>query len=331
MQYLLQAGLVDFDPEIGVLDSLPLTAIRAISKEVCSALSSPQSAIQLTTAAHVKWYLEAVGAAFSFPLEDLDSVQTACGLFCTWLSEWEGRPSGVKLYGEEAFEETILRLMSSLFIPRRVDNSAQTTGLLKRHSDLCKQAIQAITTFTTKTTSSLELKNKTIKIIIGISDSLLSLPLLPYSYMAEELSDDLMKMVWRATLNYEHVDEKSWVFLKTATGRWIHRPQVICHWQSITAGVCEAVVRKLYSSPDDRSQAQIAYLDQVFSVKNESFLAQYCPQPFHSRKLLSRSCRCGQDHPDSVNGNTRNYCRLSARPSATRTKQYFATVWGVAV
>lgn len=273
MQYLLQTGLVDFDPEVGVLDALPPSSRRSVITEVTSAIApNPALSHQLTTASHVKWFLECIGSAFSLELEDISTIQLAVTVFTTWLNCKNDRPVGWTALGADKFFITILRMMSTLFVPRRSDSRSQTTGANARHSELCKTCIKELLLFIKSDELSGVAKVQCLRIVVGICDSLLSLPIVPFCYLVEDLPDALLKLCLTAFLQFESFDEKSWTFLNSAYHRWTHRPQAIGHWQSATLVISEALMTRLYSRHPINEQ-QVTYEDKVFILKDGKFLA----------------------------------------------------------
>lgn len=269
MQYLLQVGLVDPEPQLSILETLPPSSKRAIALEACAALSN----VSLSTSAHVKWYLESIGAAFTLPLDDIEAMEAATKQYCQWLNA-ETRPAGIVDFGEDLFDECLFRLLAALFVPRRADTRSQTTGALQKHINLCKEALSAMQQFTRRSVISTDLSIKTARIILGICDSLLSFSSLPFCYLVEELSDDLLRLCWTALLTFEDADQKSWQFLRVAFNRWTHRPQVIGHWQSAALGSSESIMHRLYQADSNAEQPiTLQYAQDSITIHKESFLA----------------------------------------------------------
>lgn len=272
LEWIDSVGLLPREADGNVLASFPPAIRRSIIAEVTNcmfqsgtvagmsggAADGETGLASLTAPFHVRWVMEVVGQAFTLPLEDMNIVSNAAAIYMQWLLEPARRPPAVQRSSrddQQLFLQTLFRHVSLLFAPKRVEGVGAAKPLLatlaSKHVELCRLTLRTLAQAAASPESLLskESWDVLLKVLLGVADSLLRLPVSPSVYLAEELGDGVLAMLTEHWLRAGRVPAGLWRALRALLPRWTHRPAVVAHWASLTHGLTQRVARVLYGAP----------------------------------------------------------------------------------
>ncbi|KAL0082446.1 hypothetical protein F4703DRAFT_1739402 [Phycomyces blakesleeanus] len=204
--------------------------------------------------------MEVIGQGFNLPLEDMHITNDDVSIYAQWLFEPSMRPAAVVNEGlEQELYQIIFHQFSLLFQPRiprspsaqnnhYTNNSSSDTisQLVQRHVELCKRTLTVFAT----AGRSLELSPETwtvlLKVMLGITDSLLREPMGDTSIpgvvnMGDQLCDHLLRVLCELWLRSETKEVEMWDIFKDCFMRWTHRPKVIQQWSATSLALSRCV------------------------------------------------------------------------------------------
>ncbi|KAM3589848.1 hypothetical protein VKS41_000701 [Umbelopsis sp. WA50703] len=238
--------------------------------------------------AHVKWFMEVIGQGFNLPLEDMAITSEDINIYAQWLFEANQRPTAVSREGlEQEFFQIIFHQYSLIFrprVPRQSSGSKSTvyttsalipapgaTSLMavpmaqpspgtsketaaqlsQRHIELCKKVLTVFTMAGRTLDLSEETWSVLLKVVLGITDSLLSERPNSDSHrtglsMGDELCEHLLRVLFELWLRSKTRDVEMWDIMKRCFVRWTHRPKAIQQWSSIALSLTNRTLRFLY-------------------------------------------------------------------------------------
>lgn len=251
----------------------------------------------LNTYTKVKFFLEIIGQAFGLPLDDLGVTGKAAEFYISWLTPCNGpstipRPEGVAIESQDDFIQTLVKHLSVVFIPKKGPDVKGSTATLfgGKHVDMCKSILKSFTSLSRCPEVMSEASWKVlIKVTLGISDSLLRLPLLPPCYLADELTEDLLATCLEVFLRSKTHSASLWKALKVYYQRWCHRIAAVSQWAAISLALTQRASLHLYG----QGTAKVVYMVHGLPVEldlgteYEVFAWKY-----HLGKAKNRLCCC---------------------------------------
>ncbi|KAH6589779.1 hypothetical protein BASA61_005506 [Batrachochytrium salamandrivorans] len=204
---LSELGMLEPNPESGILDSFPLSVKRKLISEITQCLlprTSPMGdpGANLSSAAHVNWMMEVVGQGFSLPIDDVIVIQDSINVYHSWLLEKTTRPAIIQQHGDSSdlaqhFFQSIFKQYSLLFVPRvqsnfSISSPLQPTSIPAKtptiddciddtiaHIELCKKVLSILLAASKALGQSFTAETWVIlvKVLLGISDILLAQPI----------------------------------------------------------------------------------------------------------------------------------------------------------
>ncbi|CAO3593387.1 unnamed protein product [Absidia cylindrospora] len=123
--------------------------------------------------------------------------------------------------------------------------------LVQRHIDLCKKTLLVICSAGRKIELSSETWTVLLKVILGISDSLLKepsgeTPIPGVKNISDELCEPLLRVLFELWLRSGTKEIEMWNMLKHCFTRWSHRPQVIHYWTLTSLSLTNRMIHILY-------------------------------------------------------------------------------------
>lgn len=330
LEWISQQNLLSDDPNSNVLDLLPGAVKRTIVSEVTNVLhqstaseeasstfytsstATPASQQQqqlysrLTSDLHVRWITEVVGQAFGLPLEDIAVTANAAAIYTNWLLSPSKRPAYIQSASLEArqdFFQSLLRHLSVLFQPKALDvavsSKSTVAALATKHVELCKTVLRALTQAAVNAkanTSTLEFSSATwkvlLRVLLGITDCALRIPVQPYNYFAEELDECLLSTLLELLLRSELFSWKIWKSLRDFYPLWCHRMTSIVQWSIFSLALTQRVTKIIYGQGTSALVYTLHTALITFDLSDEftiyawhSLLALLAPPP----QLLRRS------------------------------------------
>ncbi|CAO3613291.1 unnamed protein product [Cunninghamella blakesleeana] len=131
-------------------------------------------------------------------------------------------------------------------------------NLVQRHIDLCKKTLTVISTAGRSLQLSSETWTALLKVMLGITDSLLKEPSGDTSMpgvknISDELCEPLLRVLFELWLRSRNIEIDMWDMLSKCFSRWTHRPEVIRHWSSIALSLTNRVINILYAQDEGTS------------------------------------------------------------------------------
>lgn len=218
----------------------------------------------LNTMFHVRWVMEIVGQAFSFPLEDINVVCNAAAIYIQWLVEPTKRPPVIQRADDETqqqFIQALFRHVSLLFKPKKVDGVGAAKPLLatmaSKHVDLCKLMLRTLSQVAVASASKAGALDGTLvfttstwkvllRMLLGITDYLLKMPSQPYCYLPEELGEQLLSTFVELWLRSQIFSASLWRALKSLYPRWTHRMLAVTQWNAVSLALTQRINKILY-------------------------------------------------------------------------------------
>ncbi|KAF9432411.1 hypothetical protein BGZ76_010844 [Entomortierella beljakovae] len=249
--------------------------------------------------AHMRWVMEVLGQGFALPLEELSIAQETTQLYSQWLFEPPLRPLAFRLASGTADEQLLYQAMfhhySLLFQVRTVQPPSPilshlgpgqqsrypatpttpsfqpsvqppptSAGFLGRHIELCKKVLTVLTMAGRQlgNTFSEETWEVLLKVILGITDSLLReqtiKPSTEHSKMSDDLCEHLLRVLFELWLRSNIRRVQMWDILKHCFNGWTHRIPVLHQWAASSLGLCQRVVRLLYGPGQGTDNVNLA-------------------------------------------------------------------------
>ncbi|KAI7867850.1 hypothetical protein BDF14DRAFT_1956776 [Spinellus fusiger] len=127
--------------------------------------------------------------------------------------------------------------------------------LVQRHVELCKRTLTVLAT----AGRTLELTEETwtvlLKVVLGITDSLLKEPMgdtfiAGVGNMGDQLCDHLLKVLYELWLRSETKQVEMWDIFKDCFARWTHRPHVIQQWSAMSLALTRYVQSHLSNTQE---------------------------------------------------------------------------------
>lgn len=314
----LGEGILEKEIDANVLSAFPPQIRRAIIAEVTNCIyqscsgspiggganassASGNLMSSMTSMFHVQWVTEIIGQAFTLPLEDMNIVSNAAVVYIQWLVEADRRPPVIQLGNDKVrqeFTQTLLKHLSLLFAPKRLEASSGTAKALQstvasKHVELCKLVLRTISqsiSASSSTNSPLVSVDKTpaenekiiclsqhtwevlLYIMLGITDSLLHRPSQPYCYLAEELEEPLLMTLMEFWLRSGLQVTSLWNCIRRLYPTWTHRPFVVSMWANSVLALTQRVADILYSPSVGSSNLNYTINSSLFSINvNDEF------------------------------------------------------------
>lgn len=193
-------------------------------------------------------FMELVSPALSLGLEDQQATGKVVELYLEWLLQPGSRPAAVRPEREQTFICLLLRHLSLLFQVRRTDVKGSVAQLqVSKQTEMCRQVLRACTSLAIRPDPLAPGTWKTMMLVLlGISDSLLRLPVLPPCQLADELTSDLLATVAEVWLRSQSLSAGLWKSLSTYYHRWCHRLAAVSQWTAISLALTQRLSRHLY-------------------------------------------------------------------------------------
>ncbi|CAG8589929.1 4259_t:CDS:10 [Paraglomus occultum] len=277
LEWITELGLLEHDPDSGVLSKFPLNVQKSLISEITQTLLQTRDSSLLPSPAHVQWVMEAVGQGFALPLEEMDITANSKELYSQWLFEPNCRPAAIRdLSGkpeEQRFWQVIFHHYSLLFRPRTSSSNTSQTSTptapnfpalssyndFQRHVELCKGVLIVLTMAgrTLGSQFSEETWRVLLKVVLGITDYLLREHISTVSSdnssdryatmsMGDELCEHLLRVLFELWLRSKIQEVDMWDILQKCFNKWTHRQQAINQWNAAILGLTQRIVRILY-------------------------------------------------------------------------------------
>lgn len=213
-----------------------------------NAIQRPVILAGLKSWARLQAFMELVTPALQLGLEDLQPMGRVVELYLDWLLEPAKRPSAVRPEGQQAFTCLLLRHLSLLFQVRRVEAKGSVAQLqVSKQAELCRHVLQALTSLAGRPELLTPGSWKVLMLVLlGASDSLLRLPLLPPTQLADELTGDLLAATAQVWLRSQSLSAGLWRALRTYYRRWCHRLAAVSQWTAVSLALTQRLSRHLY-------------------------------------------------------------------------------------
>ncbi|KAI8096897.1 uncharacterized protein BX664DRAFT_275281 [Halteromyces radiatus] len=279
LDWIAQLQLLQHDSQTDILESLPLPIRRILISEITSFLIPSNTKYSadpsiFSSPAHVKWYMEVIGQGFALPLEDMNITNDSITIYSQWLLEPNLRPAAVVTQDlDQEFFQIIFHQYSLLFQPRifRSSNQQQQqqqqqhstsntikdtlAPLVQRHIDLCNRILTVISTAGRTLDLSSDTWTVLLKVMLGITDSLLKepsgeTPIPGVKNISDELCEPLLRVLFELWLRSRTKEIDMWNILKSCFTRWCHRPQVIQYWSLVSLSLTHRVIHFLFGQDE---------------------------------------------------------------------------------
>jgi hypothetical protein len=220
--------------------------------QVCGPSSGELFGSSLKTFGQVKFILEIAGQAFGLGLDDLGATEKAVGMYLGWLFGDVKLPVAVGEADVEGFRELLLRHLSVLFAAKRSADPKPNGMLIAKHIELCKAALKAFVRLAMEGSGLADSTWRVlIRVVLGIADSLLRLPLLPPSYLADGLAEHLLATCLEVFLRSRTRSASLWKALRMYYQRWCHRIAAVNQWTAISLALTQRISKHLYGQGTD--------------------------------------------------------------------------------
>mmetsp|Transcript_20722 Transcript_20722/g.30812 ORF Transcript_20722/g.30812 Transcript_20722/m.30812 type:complete len:1224 (+) Transcript_20722:40-3711(+) len=251
---------------------------------------------KLSNSAHVRVLMECIGQTFSLPIDvqTIVIIDKARQVYHNWLFDSASRPPPIQ-EDEQIFFKDIFKHYSSLFSPHASAAMLKSFGgsgagvsddgsgsddtmvsalgssnnlpgnqeenyrqVIAQHSKVCHTILDAFQEVGRKLNARLttDTWEHLLRIILGISDSLLSLPE-GDSYLADDLAPKLLEVLFELFLTSRTDSTVMWDHLKRLVNKWRHRVSVIHQWGATVYGITQNVLYFLYGQSIGTSHVQI--------------------------------------------------------------------------
>lgn len=247
LDHLNTLGLLQHDPSTDILKQFPLSVRQTLASQVVNVLlDSNAGARALTSVAHVRWAMESVGASFTLPMESEEIMSTAIELYRRWLLDSSKRPSPINSE-PQFFIRQILCHYSLLFEPRTA-----LPDSLDTQAALCKRALNIYHALG-RESSALDEETWEIflKLLLGIADSLLSLPESEEG-LTKRLCSHVLKVLFELWLYSSTSEADMWGSLLHLVPRWVHHLPTINQWLAVCKGLTERAISFMYGPEEGR-------------------------------------------------------------------------------
>ncbi|KAI8338078.1 hypothetical protein BC941DRAFT_470077 [Chlamydoabsidia padenii] len=127
--------------------------------------------------------------------------------------------------------------------------------LVQRHIDLCKKTLLVICSAGRNLDLSPDTWIDLLKVILGITDSLLKepsgeTPIPGVKNISDELCEPLLRVLFELWLRSRVKEIEMWNMLKHCFTRWSHRPQVIQYWTLTSLSLTNRIIHMLYGQKE---------------------------------------------------------------------------------
>eukprot|EP01063_Lacrimia_lanifica_P019706 TRINITY_DN27151_c0_g1_i1.p1 TRINITY_DN27151_c0_g1~~TRINITY_DN27151_c0_g1_i1.p1 ORF type:complete len:1524 (+),score=383.53 TRINITY_DN27151_c0_g1_i1:119-4690(+) len=213
LDWLTKCGLLEPQPDTGVIVPYPLEVKRAIIDEVVGYFHRDyaKACEGITHLSHLKWTLEVIGAAFRLPLPSCEGVIVkAVKLYRIWIFDAARRP---RIVEENCVlvSEQIFRHVSQLFEQRVAPATRANQDL---HHSICHSALELFVS--PQLGSATDATHKTmVRILLGMCDFTLS-----SSLGLAELSYVLVSALYGALLAASFLDDRLWEVCFKFAAKW---------------------------------------------------------------------------------------------------------------
>ncbi|KAI9308600.1 hypothetical protein BJ944DRAFT_236837 [Cunninghamella echinulata] len=131
-------------------------------------------------------------------------------------------------------------------------------ALVQRHIDLCKKTLTVISTAGRSLQLSSETWTALLKVMLGITDSLLKEPsgeppIPGVKNMSDELCEPLLRVLFELWLRSRNIEIDMWDMLSKCFSRWTHRTEVIRYWSSTSLSLTNRIINILYGKEEGTS------------------------------------------------------------------------------
>lgn len=220
--------------------------------QVCGPASGELFGSSLKTIGQLRFVLEIAGQAFGLGLDDLGATEKAVGMYLGWLFGDVKKPVAVGEADVDGFRELLLRHLSVLFAVKKGGDARPNGVLIAKHIELCKGALKA---FVRLAMEGPALADSTwrvlIRVVLGVADSLLRLPLLPPCYLADGLAEHLLATCLEVFLRSRTRSASLWKALRSYYQRWCHRIAAVNQWAAISLALTQRISKHLYGQGTD--------------------------------------------------------------------------------
>ncbi|KAH6594850.1 hypothetical protein BASA50_006324 [Batrachochytrium salamandrivorans] len=296
---LSELGMLEPNPESGILDSFPLSVKRKLISEITQCLlprTSPMGdpGANLSSAAHVNWMMEVVGQGFSLPIDDVIVIQDSINVYHSWLLEKTTRPAIIQQHGDSS--DLAQHFFQPTSIPAKTPTIDDCIDDTIAHIELCKKVLSILLAASKALGQSFTAETWVIlvKVLLGISDILLAQPIStrllpsttpnaftpnnikapkangtlssddqePYysdSIMGDRLCEPLIRTLLEVWLISGLSSVEMWDRLKKYFVTWTHRIEVIHHWSAVIFGLTKNVVKHISVRDEESQQVVIVW------------------------------------------------------------------------
>ena len=203
----------------------------SITSHVVNSLILSKSS-SFTSTFHVKWAMEFLGYAFSLPIDNSEVITGAFDIYRKWLLE-EDRPECIK-QNENFYQQEIIGHLSLIFTKREGNSLV--------HSKLCKKVLLLIKEMTDKKKLSQETWKFLLKIMLLISNTILT----HMNDMSQKISPLLLTILFEIWIRSNNRDLQLWKELERNSALWLDHIWLISQWRSVILALTHKVVALLY-------------------------------------------------------------------------------------
>lgn len=194
--------------------------------------------------------MEVLAQALTLPLDDITITINALNIYLTWLTIESKRPKCIFL--TDAFFEKILRHLSLIFNPKKVDNKLSAQSI--KHIESCRLVLRAFVSISMfKNLFSFNIKKILLKILLGITDNLLKPK--QGNYLSDELCDQLLASLLEIWLRCEILSKSLWIQFNNLYPSWTHHLSAITQWSEIIFALTDKVNKYLYTPELEKSKS----------------------------------------------------------------------------
>ncbi|KAL7720679.1 Rap-GAP domain-containing protein [Entamoeba marina] len=164
---ILNTQLLQQPLNTDLLKFLEIDVQQLVIKAITTNLITHQTKIiyNLHTDEHVNWVMEVIGAGFSLPLTDIDTISDCLTIYDNWFNDESLTPYPVADRKEE-YARIAIGQISLLFVRRHDQNTS--LNILAKYADLCDKALVFLMKATECIDSSILHNNETLKRIVCV-------------------------------------------------------------------------------------------------------------------------------------------------------------------
>ena len=259
LDHIAQLGFLKHNSESSVFLGFPDSTRKVIAIKVCDDILKGEPGPEaLSSSAHVRVLFECIGQAFGLNIDSQTAViiGKAISVYENWFFTEAAQPLPIK-EDEQVFFRDMFRHFSLLFLPRPSSPSASEGDA--QHGKLCLRVLDIFSRIGSQLADRLtrDTWEVLLKIVLGISDSLLKLPEDPH-HLADELTPKLLEVLVQLFLTSRTDNNRMWDHLTNLMRGWVHRQPTIIQWGATALALSKNVLHILYGSSSGLDYIHIA-------------------------------------------------------------------------